>query len=105
MTIQSLLKSKYQGIRPAPGYPACPDHSEKEVLFNLLDVDKNIDVRLTENFAMYPAASVCGYYLSHPESRYFNLGKISKDQVSDYTRRKNVSFERVEKLLNPVLNY
>jgi len=105
LTVQSLLKSKYQGIRPAPGYPACPDHSEKEVLFNLLDVDKNIDVRLTENFAMYPAASVCGYYFSHPESRYFNLGKISKDQVSDYTRRKNVSFERVEKLLNPVLNY
>ena len=105
LNVQSLLKSKYQGIRPAPGYPACPDHSEKEILFNLLGVDKNIDIRLTENFAMYPAASVCGYYFSHPESRYFNLGKISKDQVSDYTRRKNVSFERVEKLLNPVLNY
>ena len=105
LPLQSLLKEKYQGIRPAPGYPACPDHSEKKTLFNLLDVDKNIDVRLTENFAMYPAASVSGYFFSHPESRYFNLGKISKDQVSDYTRRKNASFDRVEKLLNSVLNY
>lgn len=105
LDIQEMLREAYQGIRPAPGYPACPDHSEKETLFDLLAVNKNIDVRLTENFAMYPAASVCGYYLSHPESRYFNLGRISKDQVSDYARRKNITIERTEKLLNPVLNY
>ncbi|MFH1159705.1 MAG: methionine synthase [bacterium] len=105
LDIQEMIREQYQGIRPAPGYPACPDHSEKQILFDLLQVDKNIDVRLTENFAMYPAASVCGYYFAHPESRYFNLGKISKDQVSDYTRRKNGSFETIEKLLNPVLNY
>ncbi len=104
LDIQSILREGYQGIRPAPGYPACPDHSEKEQLFDLLAVDKNIDVRLTENFAMYPAASVCGYYFSQPESRYFNLGKISKDQISDYSRRKNNTTDRTEKLLNTVLN-
>jgi len=105
LNITEMLREKYQGIRPAPGYPACPDHAEKESLFQLLEVKKNIDVRLTESFAMYPAATVCGYYFSHPGSRYFNLGKISKDQVSDYARRKNCSFDRVEKLLNPNLNY
>ncbi|MFC2101604.1 methionine synthase [Bacteroidota bacterium] len=105
LEIQAILREGYQGIRPAPGYPACPDHSEKEQLFELLAVDKNIDVRLTENFAMYPAASVCGYYFSHPESRYFNLGKINKDQVSDYSRRKGITTDRIEKLLNTVLNY
>ncbi len=105
LDIPSILREGYQGIRPAPGYPACPDHSEKEQLFDLLAVDKNIDVRLTENFAMYPAASVCGYYFSHPESHYFNLGKINKDQVSDYSRRKKSTIDRIEKMLNPVLNY
>ncbi|NQV02494.1 MAG: methionine synthase, partial [Bacteroidia bacterium] len=105
LDIQSMLQEGHQGIRPAPGYPACPDHSEKEQLYDLLGVVKNIDVRMTENFAMYPAASVCGYYFSHPESRYFNLGKINKDQVSDYSRRKNSTADRIEKLLNPVLNY
>ncbi|MBL7138897.1 MAG: methionine synthase [Bacteroidales bacterium] len=105
LDMQSILREGYQGIRPAPGYPACPDHSEKELLFDLLEVNKNIDVRLTENFAMYPAASVCGYYFAHPESCYFNLGKINKDQISDYARRKNSATDRIEKLLNPVLNY
>ncbi len=105
LDMQVMLREGYQGIRPAPGYPACPDHSEKELLFNLLGVDKNIDVRMTENFAMYPAATVCGYYFVHPESRYFNLGKINKDQVSDYSRRKKSTPDRIEKLLNTVLNY
>jgi len=105
LEIPSILREEYQGIRPAPGYPACPDHSEKEEIFRLLEVNKTIDVRLTDNFAMYPAASVCGYYFPHPESRYFNLGKISKDQVSDYSRRKNSSPDRIEKLLNNHLNY
>lgn len=103
--ITRMLREGYQGIRPAPGYPACPDHSEKVLLFDLLGVDKNIDVRLTENYAMYPAASVSGYYFAHPVSRYFNLGKINKDQVSDYSRRKNSTTDRIEKLLNTVLNY
>lgn len=105
LNVNEMLHEAYQGIRPAPGYPACPDHSEKEILFDLLAVDKTIDVRLTENFAMYPAASVCGYYFAHPESRYFNLGKINKDQVSEYVRRKNSTLDRIEKLLHPVLNY
>ncbi|HNX87271.1 MAG TPA: methionine synthase [Bacteroidales bacterium] len=97
--------STYQGIRPAPGYPACPDHSEKRSLFDLLEAEQQTGIRLTENFGMYPGASVCGYYFSHPASRYFNLGKIGKDQVHDYARRKNLSPEKIEKYLHPHLNY
>jgi 5-methyltetrahydrofolate--homocysteine methyltransferase len=101
----AILKEEYQGIRPAPGYPACPEHSEKNLLFSLLDAEKHTGITLTENFAMYPAASVCGFYFAHPESHYFALGKIGKDQVTDYARRKNISLELAEKLLNTNLNY
>ena len=80
---EELISEAYRGIRPAPGYPACPDHSEKETLFRLLDVENRIGVSLTESFAMSPAASVSGLYFSHPESRYFSVGKISKDQIRD----------------------
>lgn len=105
LEITAILKEEYQGIRPAPGYPACPEHSEKSVLFSLLDAEKHTGISLTENYAMYPAASVCGYYFAHPESHYFGLGKIGKDQVADYARRKNISTELAEKLLITNLNY
>jgi len=100
-----LIKEKYQGIRPAPGYPACPDHTEKRTLFDLLEVEKNIGIELTESFAMYPASSVSGLYFANPESRYFGLGKIEKDQVEDYAKRKVMSIADVEKWLAPNLNY
>lgn len=100
-----LIKEKYQGIRPAPGYPACPDHTEKRLLFDLLEVEKNAGIELTESFAMYPASSVSGFYFSHPSSRYFGLGKIGKDQVEDYAKRKQMSIEEVEKWLAPNLSY
>jgi 5-methyltetrahydrofolate--homocysteine methyltransferase len=103
--VTSMLREEYQGIRPAPGYPACPEHSEKRVLFDLLSADTKVDIKLTENYAMYPAASVSGFYFSHPQSRYFNLGKISRDQVADYARRKGITIEKAEKLLNTNLNY
>jgi len=103
--IPDLIREAYQGIRPAPGYPACPEHSEKRVLFDLLKADKQIDIQLTENFAMYPGASISGFYFSHPKSQYFNVGRISKDQASDYAKRKNISFEQAEKFLNTNLNY
>lgn len=99
-----LISEKYQGIRPAPGYPACPDHTEKRTLFDLLGAEK-IGIELTESFAMYPASSVSGWYFSHPESKYFTIGKISKDQIVDYAQRKNMSIEDAEKWLSPVLNY
>ncbi len=105
LDIKAILKEEYQGIRPAPGYPACPEHSEKRTIFSLLDLEKHIGISMTENYAMYPAASVCGYYFSHPESHYFALGKIGKDQATDYARRKNISLEMAEKLLNTNLNY
>jgi len=100
-----LIKEKYVGIRPAPGYPACPDHTEKRILFDLLDAEKVIGIHLTESFAMYPAASVSGFYFAHPASRYFGLGKIDKDQVEDYARRKGQSLEETEKWLAPNLGY
>ncbi|MBE2247347.1 MAG: methionine synthase [Candidatus Competibacteraceae bacterium] len=100
-----LIKEKYQGIRPATGYPACPDHTEKQTLFKLLQVEKNTEIRLTEHYAMWPAASVSGLYFAHHESKYFGLGKISKDQVNDYARRKHLSIEEVERWLAPNLNY
>ncbi|GAB4318113.1 MAG: methionine synthase [Bacteroidales bacterium] len=105
MTVEQMLAEKYRGIRPAPGYPACPEHSEKRVLFDLLNAEKNAGVHLTENFAMYPAASVSGFYFAHPMSQYFNVGKIGKDQVQDYAARKGVSVETVERWLNANLNY
>ncbi|MEI6883626.1 MAG: methionine synthase [Bacteroidota bacterium] len=105
LDVASVIREEYQGIRPAPGYPACPEHSEKRTLFELLSAETKVDIKLTENFAMYPAASVSGYYFSHPLSQYFNLGKISRDQVADYARRKGLSIEKAEKLLNTNLNY
>ncbi|KZZ58582.1 methionine synthase [Oleiphilus sp. HI0125] len=101
----ALIKEKYQGIRPAPGYPACPDHTEKETLFALLNAQQEVGMELTEHFAMTPAASVSGFYYSHPESKYFSVGKITKDQVIRYAERKNMSVEVCEKWLSPVLNY
>ncbi len=100
-----LIAEKYRGIRPAPGYPAQPDHSEKATLFALLDGERAIGVQLTESFAMWPGASVCGLYFSHPESYYFGVGRIERDQVEDYARRKNWTIEQAEKWLAPILNY
>jgi 5-methyltetrahydrofolate--homocysteine methyltransferase len=102
---EELIDEKYQGIRPAPGYPACPDHTEKRTLFQLLDVEKRVGISLTESCAMYPAASVSGWYLSHPESKYFGLGNIEKDQVESYAERKGMTVDEAEKWLMPVLNY
>jgi 5-methyltetrahydrofolate--homocysteine methyltransferase len=100
---EDLLKSKYRGIRPAPGYPACPDHTEKQTLFELLEAQKRIGVILTENFAMIPVSSVSGYIFSHPQASYFNLGKIGSDQLKDYAKRKNFSIEEASKWLAPNL--
>ena len=104
-TNSDLVKESYQGIRPAPGYPAQPDHTEKQIIFDLLNVERNAGIILTETLAMYPAASVSGLYFAHPESKYFDVGKIGKDQVLDYHRRKGMSLEEVEKWLGPILNY
>jgi 5-methyltetrahydrofolate--homocysteine methyltransferase len=102
---EDLIQEKYKGIRPAPGYPACPDHTEKYKLFELLDATNNTGIQLTESLAMYPASSVCGWYFANPESRYFGIGKIEKDQVEDYAKRKNMAIEEVERWLRPVLEY
>ncbi|MFN7013938.1 MAG: vitamin B12 dependent-methionine synthase activation domain-containing protein, partial [Bacteroidia bacterium] len=102
---ESLIKEKYQGIRPAPGYPACPDHTEKITLFNLLEAEKNTGVQLTESLAMYPAASVSGWYFANPQSQYFGIGKIEKDQLADIAKRKNISLDEMERWLSPVLIY
>ena len=104
LSLRDLLRSGYQGIRPAPGYPACPEHSEKETLLNLLQAGK-AGITLTEHFAMYPNASVCGHYYAHPESRYFGVEKIGRDQVEDYARRKGITIEFAEKFLSENLNY
>ena len=101
----ALIAAKYQGIRPAPGYPACPDHTEKQLLWELLKVKENAGITLTENYAMQPAAAVSGWYFSHPEARYFGLGKINIDQVRDYARRKGESIETMQKWLAPSLGY
>jgi 5-methyltetrahydrofolate--homocysteine methyltransferase len=102
---QSLIEEKYQGIRPAPGYPACPEHTEKRTLWELLEVEQNTGIKLTENCAMWPASAVSGWYFSHPESKYFTIGQISKDQVEDYAQRKGMTTEQAEKWLASVLNY
>lgn len=102
---EELIKEKYQGIRPAPGYPACPEHTEKKTLFRLLNAEELIGVKLTDNCAMHPAASVSGFYFSHPESKYFPIGKIQKDQVEDYAARKGMSVEEAEKWLSSILSY
>ena len=102
---EQLIAEAYRGIRPAPGYPAQPEHSEKATLFKLLDAEARIGVRLTESYAMWPGSSVSGFYFSHPESRYFGVGKIERDQVEDYARRKGWSVEEAERWLGPLLNY
>ena len=103
LTVDEVLKLKYKGIRPAPGYPACPDHTEKRVLFDLLGAEKMVGAELTENFAMVPPASVSGYYFAHPGSTYFNIGKLSADQLKDYAARKNMTIEETAKWLAPNL--
>ena len=105
LTHEDLIGEKYQGIRPAPGYPACPDHTEKKTLFELLDVEKATGITLTENFAMLPAAAVCGLYFSHRESRYFAIAAVGKDQVESYAKRKGMTVSEVERWLGPVLGY
>jgi len=102
---EELIFEKYRGIRPAAGYPACPDHTEKGPLWQLLDVEKNTGMLITESFAMWPGSSVSGLYFAHPESRYFSLGKIEKDQVEDYHARKGMTVAEVERWLGPNLNY
>ena len=101
---EELIREKYRGIRPAPGYPACPDHTEKRLLFDLLQAEKRAGITLTESFAMLPAASVSGFYFAHPEARYFAVGKIGRDQVEDYARRKGMDLRTVERWLSPNLN-
>ena len=102
---EELIKEEYVGIRPAPGYPACPDHTEKATIFELLEAEKEAGIQLTESFAMYPASSVSGYYFSNPESKYYGLGKIEKDQVIEYAKRKNRSLTEMERWLAPNLSY
>lgn len=102
---EALIKEEYQGIRPAPGYPACPEHSEKKTLFDLMQVEKSIGITLTDSYAMYPTSSVSGFYFGHPESKYFGLGKIGEDQVEDYGKRKGVNKGQAERWLSPNLAY
>ena len=104
MRADDLIAEKYRGIRPAPGYPAQPDHTEKATLFRLLQAER-IGVKLTESFAMVPGAAVCGLYFSHPQSHYFGVGKIERDQVEDYARRKGWTLAECERWLAPILNY
>lgn len=101
----ALIKEEYHGIRPAPGYPACPEHTEKRKLFDLVEGEKNTTAFLTESYAMFPAASVSGWYFAHPEAKYFPLGKISRDQVEDYAQRKGMTTEEAERWLAPNLGY
>src|SRR5690606_24103805 len=104
-TNEELIKEKYDGIRPAPGYPACPDHTEKRGLFDLLHAEEHTGIVLSDSFAMSPGASVSGYYFSHPQARYFGLGRIERDQVEDHARRKQMSVEEIERWRAPNLNY
>ena len=103
LEVDALVKEQYRGIRPAPGYPACPEHSEKATLFGLLDAEARIGVRLTENFAMLPASAVSGFYFAHPRSQYFVVGRLSREQVADYASRKGVSMAQAERWLAGLL--
>jgi 5-methyltetrahydrofolate--homocysteine methyltransferase len=105
LSSSDLILERYRGIRPAPGYPACPDHTEKSIIWDLLEVERTTGISLTENLAMYPAASVCGLYFAHPEASYFNVGKIARDQAVDYSRRKHMPLAEVERWLSDRLNY
>jgi 5-methyltetrahydrofolate--homocysteine methyltransferase len=105
LTKEDLIREQYRGIRPAAGYPACPDHTEKVTLWNLLDTEKAAGIKLTESCAMWPGASVSGLYFSHPESKYFGVGKIGRDQVEDYQSRKGMPLPELERWLGPWLDY
>jgi 5-methyltetrahydrofolate--homocysteine methyltransferase len=105
LTNEGLIGEEYQGIRPAPGYPAQPDHTEKATLFSLLEAERRIGVTLTESYAMWPGSSVSGLYLSHPDAYYFGVAKVERDQVEDYASRKGMSIPEVERWLSPILNY
>jgi 5-methyltetrahydrofolate--homocysteine methyltransferase len=105
LNVDDMVSEKYRGIRPAPGYPAQPDHTEKPILFELLDAENRVGIKLTESNSMSPASSVSGMYYAHPESRYFAVGKINKDQVEDYAERKKMSVSEVERWLGPILGY
>jgi 5-methyltetrahydrofolate--homocysteine methyltransferase len=105
LTAEQMIAEEYRGIRPAAGYPACPDHTEKGTLWQLLDVEKNTGIKITESFAMWPGSSVSGLYFAHPQARYFGLGKIDRDQTVDYHIRKGMTLQEVERWLGPNLNY
>ncbi|HKC67216.1 MAG TPA: vitamin B12 dependent-methionine synthase activation domain-containing protein, partial [Bacteroidia bacterium] len=105
LSAEELIKEEYAGIRPAPGYPAQPDHTEKPIIWKLLDVEKNTGMILTESMAMVPTAAVSGIYFAHPQSHYFGIGKIAKDQVEDYAKRKGMSLDKAERWLGPNLGY
>jgi 5-methyltetrahydrofolate--homocysteine methyltransferase len=105
LTAEQLIEEAYRGIRPAPGYPACPDHTEKRTLFNLLSAEEKSGIVLTESFAMLPAASVSGWYFAHPDARYFTVDRVTKDQVEAYARRKGMSLAEIERWLAPNLGY
>jgi 5-methyltetrahydrofolate--homocysteine methyltransferase len=105
LTNEDLIAERYRGIRPAAGYPACPDHTEKRLLWQLLDVEKSTGIRLTETCAMWPGSSVSGLYFAHPQSKYFAVGKLGRDQVLEYHRRKGMTLPEVEKWLGPYLGY
>ena len=105
LTPQEIIREKYRGIRPAPGYPACPDHRHKPQIWNLVPVEKEIGITLTESCAMYPASSVSGFICNHPESKYFAVGKIGKDQIEDYAARSGEPVTETEKWLGPYLDY
>jgi 5-methyltetrahydrofolate--homocysteine methyltransferase len=102
---EQLIREEYRGIRPAPGYPACPDHTEKATIWRLLDVERNTGMRLTESFAMYPTAAVSGLYFSHPDASYFAVGKIDLDQVQSYAVRRGISLQEAQRWLAPNLGY
>ena len=105
LSMAEIIREKYRGIRPAPGYPACPDHTEKPILFKLLDAEAATGITLTESCAMSPASSVSGWYFNHPDSKYFGVGKIGRDQIEDYAKRKGFTVAETEKWLGPYLDY
>jgi 5-methyltetrahydrofolate--homocysteine methyltransferase len=105
LSTQDLIEEKYRGIRPAPGYPACPDHTEKRILWQLLDVERAAGIKLTESCAMWPGSSVSGFYFAHPDSKYFAVGKLGRDQVLDYHTRTGMTLQEAERWLGPYLNY
>ena len=102
---EDLIRERYRGIRPAPGYPACPDHTEKQILWKLIDPEENAGIKLTESCAMWPASSVSGWYFAHPQSKYFAVGKLGRDQILDYHLRKGMTMAEVERWLSPYLDY